>query len=143
MSGKHSSVKRIEAGVDEVPIGGTGGIGGIGTACTGEVIVLPSIVTAPVKPIALPVIAAPVPKDTEDNAITSPCMDALALMVAELPTSQMTFLANVPFVRTTVALVLMVSEEPIWKMNTALGSPLPFKVRVPPTDKSMEIGRAH
>src|ERR1039458_6691674 len=97
ISGKQISVRMIEEGTEDVPIGGTGGTGiGGGPICSGETIALPSRVTAPVNAMALPVIAAPVPKDTDDRAITSPCIDALALIVAELPTNQITLRASAP-----------------------------------------------
>jgi hypothetical protein len=110
-------------------------MGNGGVEAAGAVIAFPSSVTAPVRAMARPASDAPVPKDTDDNATMSPTITAEVLTVAELPTSQITFLANAPLVRRTVAPTLMVKVEPIWKMKF----PFPLRVKVPPTDKSMEV----
>ena len=51
--------------------------------------------------------------------------------VAELPTCQNTLQACAPFSSTTELPDAVVSVEPAWKMNTAFGSPPPFRVTEP------------
>jgi hypothetical protein len=135
-SGKHNCErfpKPIVAGTEEITIG-NGGVTDAGT-----VIELPSKVTAPVKPIALPAKDAPVPKDTEDCATTLPTITADVPMVADEPTAQNTFLAKAPLVSSTVAPVLMVNPDPTWKMKL----PFPLRVTVPPTDRSRVLNAVY
>lgn len=51
--------------------------------------------------------------------------------VAELPISQMTFLAVAPLMRSTWLAVAVVRVDPIWKIQSALGSPWASSVSVP------------
>jgi hypothetical protein len=116
------------AGTEEV-VTGNGGV-----TDAGAVIALPSSVTAPVRPMALPFSDAPVPNDTDASATTSPTITADVLIVADDPTNQITFLASAPLVSRTVAPTLIVKVEEIWNMKF----PFPLRIRVPPTDKSKE-----
>ncbi len=51
--------------------------------------------------------------------------------VAELPTCQNTLQSEPPLITFTVELLAVVSVLPIWKTNTALGSPAASSVTVP------------
>jgi hypothetical protein len=107
--------------MEEVVAGGGTGTG-IGVT-PGATIELPSRVTAPVNPIALPVREAPVPNDTEDKAKMSPTIIALVPIVAEAPTAQTTLAALAPLIRSTLAPTLIVNADATWKMNCALALP--------------------
>ena len=96
----------------------------------GTLTLLLSNVTAAVRASALPFSVAPVFSVMEARAIMFPDMVVLVPRVAELPTCQITFLAWARPMRLTLP-AAVVSVEPIWKMNTAFGSPLPSRVTFP------------
>jgi hypothetical protein len=56
--------------------------------------------------------------------------------VAELPTVQKTLHACAPPSRTTELPEAVVSDEPAWKMKTALASPPAFKVTDPVSERA-------
>ncbi|CCH17135.1 Protein of unknown function [Micromonospora lupini str. Lupac 08] len=56
-------------------------------------------------------------------AMMVPTKVVLVPIVAELPTCQNTLQADAPLIRTTLLLDAVVSDESIWKMNTAAGLP--------------------
>src|SRR5664279_3393502 len=58
--------------------------------------------------------------------------------VAEEPTCQKTLHACAPFTSNTAVLEPLISVEPIWKMNTAFGSPCASSVTLP-EDSSSEL----
>src|ERR1035438_5686675 len=141
MSGKQISLKPAKpmvAGVEEKVTVGTG----IGIT-PGATILLPSNVTAPVRPIARPVRDAPVPIDTEAKAKMSPTITAPVPTVAEAPTCQTTLAAEAPLINSTLAPTLMVNAEPTWKTHCAFALPCPSNVRVPPTDKSSVLAEVY
>jgi hypothetical protein len=87
------------------------------------VMVLVSKVTAPVCASSLPWIVAAVVALMLAEAMIVPAKCVPVPSVAEEPTCQKTLHACAPPTSKTVVLEPVVSLEPIWKMNTALGSP--------------------
>jgi hypothetical protein len=87
------------------------------------VIVLVSIVTAAVRAKSLPWIVAAVFAVMLSKAITVPTKRVPVPSVAEEPTCQKTLHACAPLTSDTLVFEPVISVEPIWKMNTALGSP--------------------
>jgi len=73
----------------------------------------------------------PVNTDTEVNARRLPTKVVFVPRVAELPTCQNTLQDCAPLMRFTVLFDAVISVEPTWKMNTALGSFRPSRVTVP------------
>jgi hypothetical protein len=69
------------------------------------------------------------------GAITVPANLALAPKPAAAPTAQYTLQASAPPTRFTCAPAPTVSAAPIWKMNTAFGSPPASSVSTPPAVK--------
>jgi hypothetical protein len=90
-----------------------------------------SRVTAPLRARTAPDTVTPDVTVMELNARMVPVKPESVPSVAELPTCQYTLQACAPFVRLTWLAVAVVSDEPAWKMKTALGSPCPSSVRVP------------
>ena len=99
-------------------------------AYAGTIMVSLSSVTAAVCASALPFTVVPAPIVIEARAIIVPLKELVAPRVAELPTMKKTWLAVAPPVSTMLAPAAVVSVEPIWKMKTALASPLRVKVPV-------------
>ena len=90
-----------------------------------------SMVTEPVRAMARPLTRlAPVAMVTLARARILPSKAVVEFRVAELPTCHYTLPAPPPITVTEEA-GAVVRELPIWKMNTALGSPSVFKVRAP------------
>ena len=89
-----------------------------------------SNVTAPVRASALPLSVAPVLSVMDACAMMFPDIFVFIPSVAELPTCQITFFDWARPIKLTWP-EAVVSVEAIWKMNTALGSPLPSRVRFP------------
>jgi hypothetical protein len=87
------------------------------------VMVLVSNVTAPVRASSLPWIVAAVVAVMLAEAMMVPTKCVPVPSVAEEPTCQKTLHACALPASRTVVLEPVVSVEPIWKMNTALGSP--------------------
>ena len=100
---------------------------------------LVSNVTAPFRASALPFSVAPLVNVMEARAITFPVIVVPVPSVAELPTCQKTFLAWAPPMRLTLP-AAVVSVDPIWKMKTAFGSPLPSRVRFPVIPSELAAG---
>ena len=93
---------------------------------------LVSKVPPPVRANALPSRVAPVVAVTDASAIMVPVKVVFVPRVAELPTCQVTFWAWAPLIRMTLLLpAAVVSVDTTWKIQTALGSPLPSRVRFP------------
>lgn len=67
----------------------------------------------------------------EARASTVPTKVLPVPSVAELPTCQKTWHAWAPLSITTELADAVVSVDPIWKMNTAFGSPCPSRVNAP------------
>ncbi len=88
---------------------------------------------------ALPFICAAAPIVIEATAIIVPLKTFPAPRVAELPTTQKTWLAVAPPVSTMVAPAAVVSVEAISKTKTALASPLRVKVPVIPKVPAAEL----
>jgi hypothetical protein len=93
--------------------------------------VLESSVTAPFRAKARPVTVAPVVSVMLVSATIFPAKEVVVPSVAELPTCQWTLHAEPLLVMTTLEPLAVVSVVPIWKTQTALGSPPPFSVRAP------------
>jgi len=87
------------------------------------VMVLVSMVTAPVCASSLPWIVAAVVAVMLAEAMIVPTKCVPVPSVAEEPTCQKTLHACAPLTSKTVVFASVISVEPIWKMNTALGSP--------------------
>src|SRR5580704_5647480 len=91
-----------------------------------------SNVTAPVRAIALPFSVAPVSREVDASDIIVPANVVVVPSVAELPTCQKTLCSLAPLVRMTWLLfAAVVSVETIWKIQTAVESPPPSRVRFP------------
>jgi hypothetical protein len=99
----------------------------------GTVMVSSSRVTAPLRASTRPMMVSPVVTVIDVRARTLPWNAEPVPRVAELPTCQKTLQAWAPLVRRTSLAEPVVSAEPTWKMNTALGSPRAFRVSEPPT----------
>jgi len=97
----------------------------------GTVIVLSSIVTAPLIARARPFTVAPVFSVIDVVARIDPAKSLVVPKVAELPTCQNTLHACAPFSSTTELADAVVNVDPASKMNTESGSPAPLSVTVP------------
>src|SRR5260370_12093983 len=95
------------------------------------VTLLESNVTAPIPANALPSSVAPETIVMEAYATMVPLNAECDPSVAELPTCQKTLPAVAPPLRITRALPFTVSADPTWKIQTAFGLPLAFRVRSP------------
>ena len=96
-----------------------------------RVMTLSSRVTAPFRASTLPCTVAPVFSEADVNAKMFPTKLVSVPSVAELPTCQNTLQAWAPLSRLTVLLDAVISVDPAWKMNTALGLFCAFRVTVP------------
>ena len=105
----------------------------------GVVIVLASRVTAPFRANSLPSTAAPVVTVMEVKARMFPLKTEVVPSVAELPTCQKMLAALAPPLRITWRPEVVVSVDPIWKIQTALASPLASSVRSPDEIASEEV----
>jgi len=103
------------------------------------VMVLFSSVTAAVCASNRPWIVAPVFAVMLSAAMIVPTKCVPVPSVAEEPTCQKTLHACAPFVSETLVLEPVVKVEPIWKMNTAFGSPWAFSVTLPEESSSDEL----
>jgi len=92
---------------------------------------LVSKVTAPLRARALPFSVAPLVTVMEVSARMLPLKVELVPRVAELPTCQKMLLAFALPARTTELLLEVVSDEAIWKIQTAFALPPPSSLRVP------------
>src|SRR3954464_9071609 len=99
----------------------------------GTVTVLESSVIAPVLQSILPSTVEPVPSEFDAPARTLPLKLTLVPSVDEAKIAQYTFPALAPLISNTCALLFTVSDDPIWKIQTAFASPLASSVTVPPT----------
>ena len=93
--------------------------------------VLLSSVTAPFRASSLPSTVAVVLAVIVVRARTLPLNVVVVPRVAELPTCQYTLQDWAPLIRLTLLFEAVVSVEPIWNTNTALGSPWASSVTVP------------
>jgi len=93
--------------------------------------VLLSNVTAPLRANTLPSTVAPVVTVIDAKARMFPTKAEYVPIVAELPTCQKTLQTWAPLVRLTTLYDAVTSVDAALKMKTALGSPLPLRVRVP------------
>jgi hypothetical protein len=112
----------------EVVVGVGGGVGVVEQ--TDALIVSSMRVTSPFRANTRPSTVTPEPSVIVVNAMTVPTKVG-PFSVAELPTCQNTLHAEAPPIRLTVLLVPAVRVDPVWKMNTALGSPSAFRVSAP------------
>jgi hypothetical protein len=97
-----------------------------------SVIVLVSIVTAPLRAQAAPqVMVTPVVSVMLACARMSPANAVAVPSVAELPTCQNTLPPCAPLISETAEALAVVSVVPTWKMKTALGLPRPLSLTVP------------
>ncbi|MEY2471431.1 MAG: hypothetical protein QOK28_760 [Actinomycetota bacterium] len=92
-----------------------------------------SNVTAPLRASRRPRTVALVLAVIDSDARTLPTMVEPTPSVAELPTFQNTLHACEPLMNETELFGAVMSVDPAWKMNTALPSPWPSRVRVPVT----------
>ena len=90
-----------------------------------------SSVTLPLRARARPSILAPVLREIEVSAMIVPTNRVLEPRVADVPTCQKTWQLCASFSSTTRLLDAVVRPAPIWKMNTASGSPFASRVREP------------
>jgi len=97
----------------------------------GLVTLLVSSVTAAVRASARPSTVVPVSSVMDASAIIVPLNTVPVPKVAELPTCQKTLHALAPSIRIIELADAVVSVEPIWKMNTESGLPIPFRVTAP------------
>jgi len=95
------------------------------------VTVLLSSVTAPLRAKSLPSTVAFVLAVIDVRARMFPLNVVAVPRVAELPTCQKTLQDRAPLIRLTLLPEAVVSVDPIWNMNTALGSPWASRVKVP------------
>ena len=102
------------------------------------VIVLVSRFTAAVCASSLPWIVAAVFAVIVAEAMIVPTKRVPVPSVAEEPTCQKTLHACAPLMSSTVVFEPVISVEPIWKMNTAFGSPWASSVTLP-DDSSSEL----
>jgi len=93
--------------------------------------VLPAIVTPPICVRSLPLIEAPVFNVMDCIAIMVPFITDVVPKVAELPTCQKILDADALPFRNTLRPEVVVNEEAIWIIKTALLFPLASKVRSP------------
>jgi len=99
----------------------------------GNVMVFDSNVIAPVVHKSLPTTTESVPTEFDAPARTDPWKLTFDPSVDDANTAQKTFLALAPLIRRTWALLFTVSDDPIWKIQTAFALPWPSRVTVPPT----------
>lgn len=104
---------------------------GVGARLQSVEIVLLSIVTAPVRAKARPTRLALVLRVMLASASTLPTKVVSVPIVAELPTCQNTLQPDAPLIRSTEALLAVVSVLPVWKTKTASGSPWASSVSAP------------
>src|SRR5688572_20948347 len=102
-------------------------------------IVLPAIVTLPLRARARPSSVAPVLKVIDCNAMIVPLNTDVVPNVAELPTCQKIFDAWAPFVRMTLRPDVTVKAEAIWMMNTAFAFPRASNVTSPEESDRLEV----
>ena len=95
-----------------------------GVVQAGLVMTSVSRVTAPVRASTRPATCTPDVSVTEARAMTVPTKVLVVPRVAELVTCQKTLQACAVPTSATVLLEWVVSVEPTWKMNTAVGSPV-------------------
>lgn len=100
------------------------------------VMVLSSSVTAAVCASSLPWIVAAVLAVIEADAMIVPTKCVPLPSVAEEPTCQKTLHACAPLTSETVVFEPVISVEPTWKMNTALGLPSALRVTLPEDSSS-------
>ena len=98
-------------------------------------IVVPPRVTAAVTAISCPLTTLPAPVLIDDCAITWPTMVDEAPRVAELPICQNTLQACAPPASVTVLATAVTNVEVDRRINTALGTPAAFNVRLPVISK--------
>lgn len=96
----------------------------------GRAILLVSRVTEPSMARTWPLTVTPMVTVMEIWARTLPAKSVSVPRVAELPISQMTFLAVAPLMRSTWLAVAVVRVDPIWKIHLALRSPWASSVSV-------------
>ena len=101
--------------------------------------VLPAIVTPPVLAKALPSRVAPVLNVMDCIAITVPLKTEVVPKVAELPTCQKILAADAPPLRITLRADVVVSEDAICIIKTALASPFASKVTSPEETDKVEV----
>src|SRR5690349_6263053 len=99
---------------------------GLGTVTT-----LDSSETAPVCVNNLPSTTAPVFTEIDIAARMLPLKIEVVPRVAELPTCQKILAALAPPARTTCVPAIVVSVDPIWKIQVAFGSPCASRVTFP------------
>jgi hypothetical protein len=92
---------------------------------------LVSIVTAPLRAIALPDTLAPVVKVTLASAKIFPTNAVVVPRVAELPTCQNTLQLLPPLITLTEEALAVVSVLPILKRKTAFGFPCASRINDP------------
>ena len=90
-----------------------------------------SRVTEPLRASARPSMFAPVVTLIEVSAMMVPTKVESVPSVAELPICQNTLHGDAPLMRSTRLADAVVRPEPIWKTQTALGSPSASRVSVP------------
>ena len=101
--------------------------------------VFPAIATAPVLARALPSRVAPVLKVMDCMAIMVPLKTEVVPKVAELPTCQKMLDANAPPLSITCRPEVVVNEDAICIMKTALAFPFASKVRSPDDIAKVEV----
>jgi hypothetical protein len=84
---------------------------------------------------SLPSTAAPAARSIESMAMIVPAKLVEAARVAELPTTQNTFLGCALFIKLTMLPAAVIRVVSAWNMKTALLSPPPSSVRVPVSPK--------
>jgi hypothetical protein len=94
-------------------------------------IVLESSDTAPLRASSRPLTVVFVLAVIEVKAMTLPTNLVPVPRVAELPICQYTLHGLAPLVKLTELAEAVVSVEPTWNTQTALGLPWPLRVRVP------------
>jgi hypothetical protein len=106
-------------------------VGGVTVLQRGEVKVSSSRVTEPFLASARPATVVSVVTVIDVNAMIVPVKVEAVPNTAELPTCQKTLQACASLITLTLLAVAVISVEATWKMNTALGFPWPFNVKVP------------
>ena len=97
----------------------------------GSVMMSESRVTVAVRASARPWTIDDAPIVIDASAIMVPASMVFAPSVAEVPIFQNTLQAAAPSMRMTRLFAAVVNVVPIWKMNTACGSPSPSSVNDP------------
>jgi hypothetical protein len=108
-------------------------VGGVVVLQRGEVKVSSSRLTWPFRASARPATVVSVVTVIDVNAMIVPVKVEAVPNVAELPTCQKTLQACASLMTLTLLAVAVTNVDATWKMNTALGFPWPFNVRVPLT----------